>query len=237
VIEVNLLPGGKKKGSGGGFSVGAIVDAVKGLASGGGGGGGGSAIDPYTGFFAVAAAIALGFMGWSFMGVRGEAEELTVQVEAAVQDSIRNAAIIQRTNELRARGDSIQERVAIIQEIDAGRYTWPHVLDEIAAAVPEYTWLREVLYQGSNPLQVRVAGRAGSIFVITSFMRRLESSRFLRAVTTETIQEVPSEENPEDLVYMFELTMVYTAPPLDELQTVPLFGGTSAQAQTDGTGN
>jgi Tfp pilus assembly protein PilN len=236
VIEVNLLPGGKKKGAGGGFSLGALVNSVKGMAS-VGGGGGGSSVDPYTGFFAFAAAIAIGVMGFLFMDVRSEAEELGVQLETAIQDSIRNDAIIQRTNELRARGDSIQERVAIIQEIDAGRYAWSHVLDEIAAAEPDFTWLREVVYQADNPLQVRVTGRAGSIFVITRFMRRLESSRFLRAVETETIQEIPSEENPEDLVYLFELSLTYDAPPLEELQTVPLFDGAAAQAQTAGTGN
>ena len=64
--------------------MGALVDTVKGFASGGGGGGGAAAVDPYMGFFAVAAAIAIGFMGWSFLGVRSDAEELAVQVEVGV---------------------------------------------------------------------------------------------------------------------------------------------------------
>jgi Tfp pilus assembly protein PilN len=198
VIEVNLLPGGKKGGGGG---------------------------------------VAVLYMGWQFLGVRSEAKELNVQLETAVQDSINNAVIIARTNQLQARGDSIQERVAIIQEIDAGRYTWPHLLDEVAAAVPDFTWLREVIYQSDNPLTVRIAGRAGSIFAITSFMRRLEASRFIRAVNTETIQQQPSEENPEDLVYMFEVTMTYDPPGIDELETVPLFEDGTSQAQTAGPGN
>jgi Tfp pilus assembly protein PilN len=238
VIEVNLLPGGKKKGGGSGFSVGALIESVKGLTSGGAGGAGGAmSVDMYVAFFVGAAVISLGYMGMTFLGVQGDTEELNVSVEAAVQDSIRNAAIIQRTNELQARGDSIQQRVAIIQEIDAGRYTWPHLLDEIAAAVPDFTWLREVLYQSDGPLQVRVTGRAGSIFAITQFMRRLEASRFLRAVQTETIQEVPSEANSDDLVFMFELSLTYGGPPLDELQTVPLFGDAASQAQIADPGN
>lgn len=233
MIEVNLLPGGKK-GSAGGFSF--NFDAIKKFGR-GGGGGGGSGFDPYQGFFAVAAIIAFGYMGFTFMSLRSETEELGVQLEAAVQDSVRNAAIIRRTNELQARGDSIQERVQIIQEIDAGRFTWPHVLDEVAAAVPDYTWLREVLYQSDNPLTIRVTGRAGSIFSITNFMRRLELSRFLRAVTTETIQQVPSDANPDDLVYLFEITMTYESPPIEELETVPLFNDGTAQAQTAAPGN
>ena len=235
MIEVNLLPGGRKKSSGGNPFAG-VVDSLKKLRS-GGGGGGGSSFDPYMGFLAAAAAISLGYMGWSFLSLRGEAEELNVRLEAALQDSITNAAIIQRANELQARGDSIQERVAIIQEIDAGRYTWPHLLDEVAAAVPDFTWLTEVMYQGDNPLQVRLAGRAASIFAITNFMRRLEASPFLRSVQPLPMQQVASEENPDDLVYMFELTFTYEPPPLEDLETVPLFDDVTSQAQSSGPGN
>jgi len=233
VIEVNLLPGGKKRSSGGGFSFNFSLDALKNL----GGGGGGGGVDPYQLFFAGAMVVALGYMGYSFMSVRSEAEELAATLETAVADSSRNATIIQRTNELQARGDSIQARVAIIQEIDAGRFTWPHLLDEIAAAVPDYTWLREVIYAGDSPLQVRVTGRAGSLFVITNFMRRLEASRFLRAVTAETMQQVASEANPDDMVFMFEFIMTYDPPGLDELESIPLFDGAAAQAQNAAGGN
>lgn len=234
MIEVNLLPGGRK-GSGGGNPFAGLVQGIRGLTS--GGGGGSSQFDPYMGFCIAAGVIALGYMGFAFMGVRGEAEELNVQIEAAVQDSIRNAAIIERTAQLQARGDSIQERVGIIQQIDADRYVWPHLLDEIAVAVPDYTWLREILYQSDDPLTVRVTGRAGSLFAITQFMRRLEASRFLRAVTSETMQQIPSEENAEDLVYMFELVMTYESPSIDELETVPLFDEGISQASNAAGGN
>lgn len=233
MIEVNLLPGGKKSGTSG-FSLAAVLESVKSLRS--GGGGGASGVDPYQGFFAFAAAIALGYMGFSFMSLRSETEELGVAIEVAVQDSVRNASVIRQIEQLQAQGDSIEARVAVIQEIDRGRYVWSHLLDEIATAVPDYTWLREVLYAGDGP-QVRILGRAGSIFAITNFMNRLEGSRFLRSVSPETIQEVPSEANPEDLVYLFELSVTYDQPPLEELETVPLFDDAISQDQTVGAGN
>ena len=102
---------------------------------------------------------------------------------------------------------------------------WSHLLDEVALAVPDFTWLRELLYRGENPLQVTVTGRAGSIFAITNFMRRLEASRFLRTVSPQTIQQVPSEENPNDLVYMFELAVTHEPPPIEELETVLVIPG------------
>ena len=81
MIEVNLLPGGRK-GGGGGSPLAGLVEGLKGLTSRGGGGGGGGQMDPYMGFFAVAAAITLGYMGFSFMNLRSETEELNLQLEA-----------------------------------------------------------------------------------------------------------------------------------------------------------
>ena len=227
MIEVNLLPGGKK-GTTGRLS-GLRLPSLGSLRQRGGGGGSGLGRDPYMLFAIVAVVIGVGYMGWAFLSVRGEAEDLNVQLEEQRQDSILRAATIAAANQLQARGDSIARRVQIIQEIDQGRYVWSHLLDEVAAAVPDYTWLREVLQQTSNPVTVRVAGRAGSIFAITQFMRRLEASRFLHTVRMENTQQIPSEENPDDLVYLFELVVAYESPPIDELETLPLFQGASAQ--------
>ncbi len=226
MIEVNLLPGGKKS-----VPKGDLLPFFKNLKSKFGGGGGGKAGDPYMLFFAAAAAIALGYVGYTFMGVRGDREELEVRLEEERQDSIRFAALIEQTNALTARRDLLAQRVEIIQGIDSNRYVWPHVLDEIAGAVPEYLWLREVLYAGDAPLQVRITGRAGSIFSVTNFMRRLEASRFLRNVELQGTQQQPSEENPNDLIHQFELLVTYEPPPLDELETVPLFDNTTAAGQ------
>jgi hypothetical protein len=211
VIEVNLLPGGKKRTSkGGGFSFSMPKLSL--------GGGGGEGPDRYVLFFAVAAAIGIGYMGWSFWSSVSEREELEIRLE--------------EINLLTARRDSIAERVAIIQEIDAGRFVWPHVLDEVAAAVPDYVWLSQLTYANADPLQIRIVGRAGSIRDVTAFMRRLEISTFLRNVETQNIQQQPSETDPTDLVQVFELLVTYESPPIEELQTVPLFEDGSVAAQS-----
>jgi Tfp pilus assembly protein PilN len=232
VIEVNLLPGGKKsapKGDPFAFFKG-LRDKL------GEGRGAGGARDPYTLFFAAAAAIAIGYIAYTFMGVRSDREELQVRLEEERQDSIRFAALIEQANALSARRDLLAQRVEIIQGIDANRYVWPHLLDEVAGAVPEYLWLREVLYAGDAPLQVRISGRAGSIFAVTNFMRRLETSRFLRNVELQGTQQQPSEENQNDLVHAFELLVTYEPPPLEELETVPLFDNATAAAQSAAPG-
>jgi len=224
VIEVNLLPGGRKRASkGGGFSFKLPKLSL---------GGSGEGPDRYILFFVAAAVVSVGYVAWSFLDVQGEGEELEVRLEQERQDSIRFAALIAQTNELTARRDLLAQRVEIIQQIDAARYTWPHLLDEVAGAVPEYLWLTEVVYANESPLTIRIAGRAGSTFAVTNFMRRLEASRFLRGVEMQSMQLQPSPVNPDDLVQVFELMVEYEAPPLEELQTVPLFDEQSAPAQT-----
>lgn len=228
MIEVNLLPGGKKSAPRGD-----PLAFFKNLGSKfGGGSGGGNARDPYMIFFAVAASILIGYAGYTFMNVGSQREELEVRLEEERQDSIVNAATIAQTSALTARRDSIAARVAVIQEIDADRYVWAHLLDEVGAAVPEFLWLREVAYTGDNPLTVRIAGRAGSTFAVTNFMRRLEASRFLAGVQLQDMQLQPSEADANDLVQVFELSAQFEMPPLEELETVPLFGESAAQVAT-----
>jgi Tfp pilus assembly protein PilN len=217
VIEVNLLPGGKKRSRGGGFSF-----SLPKFGGGGGGGGLGVPGDPYILGAVVAGLIAVGVMGWLFLGVRSDREEVQVALQEARQDSVRFADVIERTNQLTAQRDSIAQRVAIIQEIDALRYVWPHIMDEVARALPDYTWVREVTQIQSDPIQLRIAGRAGSNFAITNFMRQLEASRFLRGVNLERSEQVQSEADRQDIVYVYELTVFYEPPPLEDLQTVPL---------------
>ncbi len=150
MIEVNLLPGGKKGRSR------RLQFRLPGLPTGG-------MPDRYILWCVAAGIIALGYMGYAYFGAGGESENLGVRLTEGLQDSTRFSDQIARANELIARGDSIAQRVAIIQEIDVDRYTWPHLLHEVARAVPEYTWLRQVLYVGQDPLEVRINGRAGGI--------------------------------------------------------------------------
>lgn len=226
MIEVNLLPGGRKrssKGRGISFSLPKF------------GRGGAPPGDPYILGAVAAGVVSIGLMAWLFFGVRSQKGDLQVQVADAVQDSARFADVIKRTKELEARRDSIATRVSIIENIDAGRYTWPHIMDEVSRALPDYTWLTSITQMSADPtLEIRIAGRAGSLFAVTNFMRRLEASPFLRNVQMEQSEQAPAQENPKDIVYTFQLTADYQSPPLGQLQTVPLFDNNAAASDTTG---
>jgi Tfp pilus assembly protein PilN len=150
---------------------------------------------------------------------------LTVEVEEARADSVRYADLIEQNDALLARRDSIAQRVSIIQEIDGDRYVWPHIMDEIARNVPEYTWLTAILQTSlGEELQFRISGRAGNNFALTRFMENLEASLFIRGVDfVSTTQTVADAGGVNRVVYDFMLDATFERPPPELLETVPLF--------------
>jgi Tfp pilus assembly protein PilN len=226
LIQVNLLPGGKKrtaKGKGGGFSL--KLPDIKGLPT-----------DKWVlGAGAVVVAV-LAVIAFLFLGVRSDREETQVALDEAVQDSARFADLIARTALLTARRDSIAQKVGIIQGIDQNRYIWPHLLDEISRALPDYTWVNEVTQTTSDPaIGVRLNGQAGNNFALTVFMEQLEASAFLQGVTLiQSQQELVGPQGNQQVVAGFTLEVQYVQPPMEFLRTVPLFEGSSAtQTEAD----
>jgi Tfp pilus assembly protein PilN len=216
VIKINLLPGGKK-GSGTSRSFSLSLPSF----------GAGGERDQWVLGAVAAAVVGLGLMAFLWFSSSSAQEEVELALEEARRDSARFADIVERTELLQARSDSIIQRVSIIQEIDEGRYIWPHILDEVARALPEYTWLDQVVQvtEGAGPVRVRVVGTAGNNFALAVFMDQLEASPFLRDVSLvqseQTVQSVA--EGARQVVYSFEVEARYEAPPLDFLETVPLF--------------
>ncbi len=170
--------------------------------------------------------------GWWFTTVNSRTAEIQVQIEEARADSARYADLIQQNDALMARRDSIAQRVEIIQEIDGDRYIWPHIMDEVARALPDYTWLTEMLQVSlGDELQFRIIGRVGNTFALTQFGENLEASLFIRNVqliTTEQIVEEIGESGIRRAVYQFTMEAMYERPSVEFLETVPLFGSPSS---------
>lgn len=223
MIEVNLLPGGRKRVSRG-LKVSLKLPSLS---------AGALPKDPWLlGSAAVVVAVAAAVV-YLYLGVSGRQSELEVLVEEAVADSARYADLIEQNNRMRARRDSIAQRVAIIQEIDGDRYVWPHILDEVARALPDYTWLDELVQlSGGANLRFRILGKAGNNLAVTRFMENLEASVFIRGVELLSTEQVVEEGR---MVNQFHLEALFERPPADLLETVPLFGEEGGRA-ADSTG-
>ncbi len=212
MIRVNLLPGGKKGPSRSGLPI--SLPSIEGLPT-----------DRWVLGSAAVGAVVLLLAGWLFFSVGSRHGELETALEGAREDSVRYADLIQRTEQLTARRDSIAEKVEIIQEIDQGRYVWAHIMDEVARALPDYTWINSVRQVSESPSPtIRIDGMAGNNFALTRFMNDLQASPFLGDVNFRSSeQEVVGEAANQQVVFRFVLEATYRQPPAEYLETVPLF--------------
>jgi Tfp pilus assembly protein PilN len=220
VIEINLLPGSTKK-RGGKRSKAPRRSA------------GGAAAKPKLPEFDRTRAMAIGgwvagvaIIAWLHLGMTSRLDTLRTDNEAAVRDSIRFAALRDAADSMQAQERAISQKLQVIQEIDAGRFIWPHILDEISRALPTYVWvvsLTEAVDEGGVP-RVRMEGRAGNYFALGRYIEDLEASPFLRQVRLISSAQTTVDQRT---VLGFILEASYEEPAPDMIQTVPLFGAAS----------
>ena len=134
MIEINLLPGAKRSTRRGiNFAPGAALANI-----------GANFKDKFLVFGVVGAVIGIGAIaGMYVFQSRKEAAVITRETSAAA-DSARFAAVLSARSHAETTRDSVYQQVAIIKSIDDTRYTWPHLLEAINLAVPQYTWLVSV---------------------------------------------------------------------------------------------
>ena len=215
MIEINLLPGSAKrtKRRKPKFGLGPLAK-VKGLPQ----------FDRSMGLIALGWVVGLGLLAWLFLGTRARKAELEMQIEAAVLDSTRLDAIMKATDSLRLRKDDVARRLAVVQDIDASRYIWAHILDEVARALPEHTWLRDIgdvpADSGVKRPKFQVTGRSGNNFALTRYIEQLEASPFIRNVRLMTSDQIREDDK---LVYSFRLEADWEDAPPEVLESVPLF--------------
>jgi Tfp pilus assembly protein PilN len=216
LIEINLLPGSAKRSKrrvpkialGGSFA------KLPGLPK----------LDRGVAIMAAAWVVGAGALAYMFLGSRAREARLNDQVTAAVADSTRLAAIAASSDTLTKRMDVVAKKLTVVQDIDASRYIWPHLLDEISRALPAHTWLRQITNlptdSGVKYPRFRLEGRTGNNFALTAYLQQLEASPFVRSVRLLKSELVREDDK---LVYAFELEAGYENPPPDMIQTVPLF--------------
>ena len=141
MIEINLNPntGKKKKASPGkSLDLGALA-----------GGFSGKLRDKFligTIVSVVAGGAALGLL---YTTQTARAAELTERRENAVKDSTRYATLLKDRHRAESVRDTLLREVNVIRTLDDDRFIWPHVLDEVSRALPQYTWLTNLTFTGS----------------------------------------------------------------------------------------
>ena len=186
MIEINLLPGAKRKRGGKGAGL-KLPDFSQLLAS---------VKEPWLIAAIVAWLLVLGIGTPVYLKRSHEIRDLQPVLDKAVRDSVQLQSNINRKAKLEQRRDTLLEEIERIRDFDRDRYVWAHLLDAITKALPDYTWLDDVAARAgegdSSGASFSVSGKTASDQAVTRFMRNLEESPFVEGVqlvTTATVTE------------------------------------------------
>lgn len=215
MIEINLLPGAKKKrgGKGGGFQ----LPDLKALAA--------SVRDPWLIACVALWLLVAGAISLFYMPRRAKVAALEPQLAAAQREARRLQAVLRTKAEAEAKRDSLIAQINVIRDIDRERYIWPHIMDAVTQALPPYTWLDGMsnLAPGADAasptVQVQLTGKSADIQAVTRFVRNLEESPFLQNATAVSTAVVREEEHE---VFTYVINVAYQQPDTAILTMQPL---------------
>jgi Tfp pilus assembly protein PilN len=251
MIEINLLPGTKKKsrkgGGGGGsasslsmpkFDFAAWIESMRERIR-----------EPWLIGAVVVGAIAVAGIG--FLYVRQAARESTLEqaLQKAVQDSTRFASVLKEREMAEAKRDTVLRSLNLIRAIDDDRFVWPHVMEEVSRALPPYTWIVSLGFTGAGQGQQAVttvapaAAEAGKrrkgvqtaiprdtvrVRVVGNTVDIQALTRFMTQLEASPflaqVQLAKSEravDNGKE-VTQFQLDMMYSRPDAAQVRRVPL---------------
>src|SRR5438445_13740151 len=142
MIEINLLPGKKKKAAGGGAGFKLALPDFQGLLA--------SVKNPWLLTASAASVIVVGGGLLLFITQSTRLRVLESRLDGVRVEKRRFDAVIAQKRQSEKIRDSLVAQINVIRGIDAGRYVWPHILDQITKALPPYTWLDAILAQGAS---------------------------------------------------------------------------------------
>ena len=209
MIQINLLPGPKKKkkgASGPGFE---MPDFKELLAK---------VKDPLLLGAAGAWVVVGAGTGLTYVARGRQVAAATVQKEAVEKEKRKYDAMITQKKKADSLRVKLEAEIIAIKAIDADRYIWPHVLEEITKALPDYTWLVNIEYlKGANdvvdtsnhappPIRMQIEGRTSDIEAYTRFVRQLSNSPWMTGIVVGATQTVVEQDRP---VTAFTITAVF----------------------------
>jgi len=219
-IEINLLGEKKKRRGGGGLQLPDFGDLFK------------QVKDPLLLGAIGAWAVAVVVIGFMFVTLQRSVAAQNELAERTRQEDARYRTLIRQKQRSTALRDSLVLELDAIRSIDADRFVWPHILDEITKALPDYTWLTsvsalavavppgiEVDSTYVPPLQIQIEGETSDISAMTRFVRNLQNSPWIASVSIGQNTQVESDGQ---VVTAFSVTAVYQVADSSYIRTVPV---------------
>jgi Tfp pilus assembly protein PilN len=153
MIEINLLPGARKRTKRAGgpkLNFGAVAAAVSERVK-----------DRWLAAAVICGLVSTLTVGTMYYLQSRTERDLTEKIDKGLADSTRFAANLKQRLQLETKRDTLLKQLNIIRAIDGDRFVWPHILDEISRNLPPYTWLTNVTFTGTPQGSLNVAASPG----------------------------------------------------------------------------
>ncbi len=218
MIRINLVPGPQKRRGGSGAKLpnfGELFARVK---------------DPLLLGVVGAWIVAVLVVGALYVLGNSAYNSATQQERQLQAEAMQLRTLIAQKHKAENLRDSLVAELAQIREIDADRYVWPHILDEVTHALPDYTWLVGLSYLPPSaadladstkvpPIRFTIDGRTSDISAYTRFVRQLANSPWLTDVVFGAANAVVSEGRQ---VTAFTVTATFRQADSAYIRTVPI---------------
>jgi Tfp pilus assembly protein PilN len=227
MITINLKPGAKRQAAkGDGFAV--VRERLRGL---------GTAVkEPGLVVAAGTWLAVILVVGALYLKTHSRLDTLEPQMQHALSEyQTVHSFVAAKRHEEKIR-DSILTQIGTISAVDQDRYIWPHMLDEISASVPEFTWLTSIAPTApaaalntvtdtsvAAPVTVLITGQTNDLQNYTAFLRRLGESHWLTGVVPVKTETLIDHNRP---VVSFVVQASFIRADSSRIQTVPILEST-----------
>lgn len=185
-VRINLLPDGR---------------GTRGTPRGGSGTGADGAAA--RAWFTVPILIALVALGVWWLVYDRTSRRLDARIAEAQAELDRLAPIVEQVDRMQRRGDELQRRALIIEELKANQRGPAEVMDRVSRALPELLWLSRLAMTDNV---VDIQGEAFNTNAVAAFLESLEQVERFRDPVLRATQR-------RDPVYTFDLTFRYATVP------------------------
>ncbi len=92
---------------------------------------------------------------------------------------------------LKKREKELLALISPIRELNQNRFLIAHILDEVSARIPEFTWLTMLNVSAQN---INIKGTTASNLLVADFMNRLEESPYIANVDLTVLEKKTIEK-------------------------------------------
>jgi type IV pilus assembly protein PilN len=118
--------------------------------------------------------VAIGSWFWS---LRRTSQQVDADITRAETEITQLRSVLVQVQKFEAQRAQLQQRVTLIEQLRRGQSSPVHVIDEIAKALPDRTWLTEMVQKGND---VTLEGMTTSNMGVSDFVASLESSGWFK---------------------------------------------------------